>query len=143
MCRGASILYFNALFFVNPSFLMIPQPLGKNQQNGKQSWLPLLFFKISLKNTSFHVFINFLGLCLSPECFLNFLSNRFISLCAIKNFKFTVFTFLENALNAGIFTHAPHHSKLASRFLSSHPRQTEITHSRRHHFFKNLFPPAA
>ena len=41
-------------------------------------------------------------------------------------FKFMVFTFLENALNVGIFTHAPvRHSKL----------QTE--------FFENLFHPTA
>ena len=36
----------------------------------------------------------------------------------------------------------PPHSKLSPKFLSSHPRQREITHSPRHHFFENLFPPA-
>ena len=41
-------------------------------------------------------------------------------------FKFMVFTFLENALNLGIFTHAPvRHSKLQAEF------------------FENLFPPTA
>ena len=34
-------------------------------------------------------------------------------------------------------------SKLAPNFLSSHPRQKEITHSPRQHSFKNLFPPTA
>ena len=34
-------------------------------------------------------------------------------------------------------------SKLAPKFLSSHPRQKEITHSPREHFFENLFPPTA
>ena len=52
-----------------------------------------------------------------------------------------VFTFLENALNLGIFTHAPPHSKLAPKFLSSHLRLKEITHSSWQHLFKNLFPP--
>ena len=43
-----------------------------------------------------------------------------------KKVKFMVFTFLENALNLGIFTHVPvSHSKL----------QAEI--------FENLFPPTA
>ena len=43
-----------------------------------------------------------------------------------KHFKFIVFTFLENALNIGIFIHAPvPHTK----------RQAE--------FFENLFPPTA
>ena len=54
-----------------------------------------------------------------------------------KNFNFMEFTFLENALIRGIFTHTPPHLKLA-KFLSSLPRQKEITHS-----FENLFPPTA
>ena len=53
------------------------------------------------------------------------------------------FTFLENTLIRGSFTHAPSHSKLAPEFLSSRPRQTEITHSSRQHSFENLFPPTA
>ena len=32
-------------------------------------------------------------------------------------------------------------SKLVSKFLSSLPRQKEITHSSRQHYFENLFPP--
>ena len=54
-----------------------------------------------------------------------------------------VFTFLENALNLGIFTQVPPHSKLAPKFLSSHLRQKEITRFSREHFFENLFPPTA
>ena len=54
-----------------------------------------------------------------------------------------VFTFLENTSNKDIFTHVPPESKLAPKFLSSHPRQKEITHSFRQQFFKNLFPPTA
>ena len=51
------------------------------------------------------------------------------------------FTFLENALIQGSFTHAPPHSKPVPNFLSSRPRQKEITHPPRHHSFENLFPP--
>ena len=53
------------------------------------------------------------------------------------------FTFLESALIQGIFTHAPPHSKLAPNFLSSRPKQKEITHSSRQRSFENLFPPTA
>ena len=58
-------------------------------------------------------------------------------------FTFMEFTFLENALIRGIFTHAPPHSKLASNFLSSRLRQKEITHSPRQQSYENLFPPTA
>ena len=51
------------------------------------------------------------------------------------------FTLLENALIRGIFTDAPLQSKLAPKFLSSHPRQKEIAHPPRQHSFENLFPP--
>ena len=61
-----------------------------------------------------------------------------------KNFQiYGVHTVLENALIRGIFTHAPPHSKLTPKFLSSHSRQQEITHSSRHHSFENLYLPAA
>ena len=46
-----------------------------------------------------------------------------------KIFKFMEFTFLDNPLVQGIFTHAPPHTK--------------ITHSPRSYFFDNLFPPTA
>ena len=72
-------------------------------------------FKISLKDTSFHISINSLGLYLSPECFLNFLSNFYIPLCVGRIFKFMEFTFLENALIQGSFTHASPHSELYPR----------------------------
>ena len=51
-----------------------------------------------------------------------------------------VFTFLENALNLVVFTHAPPPlSKLFPKFLSLHLRQGENTHSARQHFLENLF----
>ena len=37
-------------------------------------------------------------------------------------------TFPENALIQGILTHVSPHLKLAPKFLSSRPRQKEITH---------------
>ena len=58
-------------------------------------------------------------------------------------FKFMEFTFLENALIRGIFTHVPRQSKPATKFLSSRPRQKEITHSLRQHSFENMFPLTA
>ena len=83
------------------------------------------------------------ALSLSPKCLLNFLSIFYIPQCVGKVFKFMEFTFLENALTLGIFTHVPVHSKLAHKFLSSRPRQKKITHSPREHSFLNLFPPTA
>ena len=53
-------------------------------------------------------------------------------------FKFAEFTFQENALIRGIFTHASPHLKLAPKFLLSRPRQKEITHLPRQHSFENL-----
>ena len=58
-------------------------------------------------------------------------------------FKFMEFRLLENALIQAIFTHASPHPKLAPKFLSSRPRQKEITTSRRQYSFENLFPPTA
>ena len=55
-----------------------------------------------------------------------------------------MFIFLENALNLGILANAsPLRSKLSPRFLSSHSRHMEITHSSRQHLFGNPFPPTA
>ena len=110
-------------FSVSPSFLRISQFPGCNQRNGKQCWLSPLSFKISLKDTSFHISINSLGLYLSPECLFNFLSKFYIPPCAGKISNF--------------------HSKLVPKFLSSRPRQKEITHSTRQRSFENLFLPTA
>ena len=85
-------------------------------------FLPPLSFKISLKDTSFHISLNSLGFFLS-EMLVEF-SDFCIPTCTVKLFQFVVFTLLENALNLlCIFTHAPiPHSKF----------QVE--------FFENLFP---
>ena len=74
----------------------------------------------------------FVKFSLKPAC---------IPPCVGKTFKFLVFTFLENALKLGIFTHVPSHSKF--NILSSHPWQKENTHIPRQHFFKNMFVPTA
>ena len=122
MYRGTSFLYLNAPFFDVTSFSKISQPPGQNQQNGKQCCLPPFSFKISLKDTYSHISLNSLELYFSPEYLLNFLVysysfiNLFIPLCLGDIFKFVVFAFLENALNLGIFAHAPvPHSKLHAR----------------------------
>ena len=65
-----------------------------------------LVLQISLKDKSFHIFINSLGLYLSAEFLLDFLSKSYIPPCVGKIFKFMEFTFLENAFIRGIFTHA-------------------------------------
>ena len=57
-----------------------------------------------------------------------------------KIFKFVELTFLENALIWGIVTHVVPHSELASKLLSSRPRQKEITCSRRQHSFEIFLP---
>ena len=104
-------------FSVSPSFLRISQFPGCNQRNGKQCWLSPLSFKISLKDTSFHISINSLGLYLSPECLLFFLSN-YSTMCG-KYVKFMEFAFLENRLIWNIFNHTPPHSILVPIFSSS------------------------
>ena len=90
----------------------------QNQQISKKCCLPPLFFKINLRDTSFHISLNCLGFCLT-RMLVKFSLN-----CVGKRFQITVPTFLENALNLCIFTHAPvPHTKL----------QVE--------FFENLFSP--
>ena len=61
--------------------------------------------------------------------------------CAGKIYNFRMFTFLENALNLGLFTYAPPHEKLTSKLLLLHPRQKEITDSHRQHLFQNSVSP--
>ena len=60
-----------------------------------------------------------------------------------KIFKFMEFTFLGNALIQAFLLMPLPHSKLAPKFLSLLPRQKEITHPPRQHFFENLFRPTA
>ena len=52
-----------------------------------------------------------------------------------------MFAFLENTFNQVIFTHDTSYSKPIPKFLSSQPRQKEITYFVRQDFFENLFLP--
>ena len=106
--------------------------------------MKFLSFKISLKDTSFRISINSLGLYLSLQnARWIFFSNFYIPPCVGKFFKFMEFTFLQNPLTWGIFTHGLPHSKFAPNVLSSRPRQKEITHSSTQYSFENLFHPRA
>ena len=67
-----------------------------------------LTFEISLKDTSFHISMNFLGFYLS-RMVVEFSLKPVYSLCLGKIFKYLVFTFLENALYLSIFAYAPPH----------------------------------
>ena len=66
------------------SFSKISQPLGWNQQIGKQCCLPPLSFKISLRDTSFHISLSSFAFYLSPECLLNFLWLVCFTMCGKK-----------------------------------------------------------
>ena len=66
--------------------MRISQLPEQNQQNGKQSWLLPLSFKIRLRDIFFHISIYPLRLDLSPKFFLNFLSNFDIPPC-VGNFQ--------------------------------------------------------
>ena len=101
-----------------PSFSKISQPSGQKQQNGKQCCLPPLSFKISRKDTSFHISFNSLGSYLSPECLLIFLSNCYIPPCTGKIFKFMEFRFLEiHALGRRKLPIPPRHHSFEKLFL--------------------------
>ena len=107
-----------------------------------QSWLPSLSFKINLKITSFRISINSPGLYLSPECLLTFFSKFYIPPCA-GNFQIYGVHIPRKCIDSRYFTHVPRQSKPAPKFLSSRPRQKEITHSLRQHSFENMFPLTA
>ena len=126
-------LLFQGIFFL---FLLTPN---------RQVRINKMVNSISLKETSFHVSKYKLLRALSLSRMLAEFSliRVYIAPCVGKIFIFMVFRFVENALNTGIFTHVPHHSKPTSKFLSSHPRQKGITHSPRQYFVENLFPLTA
>ena len=94
-------LYFNATSSVAP-FFQRNLNLQVIRINKKSSFS----FKISIKDTSFYIYLNSLRFYLSPECLLSFLSNLCMTPCIGENFKFMMFASLENVLNLGIFTHA-------------------------------------
>ena len=87
--REASIFYFNAPFSDVPSFSKMSQSRSQNQQIIKQCCLPPLYFKISIKDTSFHVSINFL------QCFISLQNACFCYLCPSPSFRTPGKTFLK------------------------------------------------
>ena len=105
-------------------FSKISQTPGQNQQNNKLCCLQLLPFKISIKDTSFHISLNSLGL--RARMLVEFSLTCIFHLCG-KSFKFMVFTFLENASNLGIFAHAcpVPHSKFQAEFFENHLLQQQ------------------
>ena len=108
--------------FQRPLFLLphlfrgylTPPPPSQDQQNGKYSVNTTFVFQDWSQGCIFHISINSLRNYLSPECLLNILRNLYIPPWLGKIFKLMLFTFLENALNLGLFTHV---------LLSPHPPQ--------------------
>ena len=97
--------------FLKPSMHPFSRPPGKNHYK-LVNCLPPMFFKISLKDTSFHISLNCLGFYLS-RMFV-----QFSLTCVGKIFEFMVLTFLQHALKLCIFTHAPvPHSNSRYNFL--------------------------
>ena len=84
--REASVFYFTHPFSDVSPFSKISKSTGLNQQIGKQCFLPPLSFKISLRDTSFHISLYSLGFYFSPECLLNFLWLVCYTFCG-KNFS--------------------------------------------------------
>ena len=87
----------------------------------------------------FHISLSSIGLYLSPQCLLNFLSNYYIPSCvSIQIYRvhiprmhlFEAFLFMPLLTQKSPPTSC-HHAL----------RQKEITHSPRKHSFENLFPP--
>ena len=130
VCRVTWIHYFNAPFFCCSLFFEDISTPRLESKKGKQCWLPPLSFKISRKDASYHISINFSGLYLSPKCLLNFFSLAYSTICR-EIFKFMVFTFTENVFNLGIFTH-----------FYTRRRKLLLSHAA-FFFFENLLPPKA
>ena len=81
---------------------------------------------------------------IAPEYFLNFSSNLDIPPWLQKSFKFIVLRLLENMspkIDSIHFYSCPQ-TKLSSMFLSSPPRQKEITHFSKQHFLSMYFSQA-
>ena len=66
----------------------------------------------------------------------------YFTMCG-KNFQIYLVHIPRKCIDSRHFTHAPSRSKFAPKFLSSRPRQKEVTHfpRPRQHSFENLFSP--
>ena len=123
MQKSASVLCFNASFFDVPSFSKISQPTGQSQQNGKQCCLPPLSFKVSLKDTHFHIFKLLRALSLS-KMLIEF------------PLTFILHHVQEKYLNFGVCIPR---KCIQLRHFYSCPRFSKLQEE----FFENLFPPTA
>ena len=79
----------------------------------------MFFVRYSASISKFELFEQPWGfISLQKACWI--FSNLYIPPCIGKNFQLMVFTFLENALNLCIFTHAPvPHSKIQAEFFEN------------------------
>ena len=123
--REASIFYLNATFFDVPSFSKISQPPGQNQQIDKQCFLRPLSFNITLKDTSFYIFLNSLGFF-----FLSRMLAQFSLTCIFHHF-------FESYFNLWCL----HFQKMHRIYAFLIILQSSTQKSRYIEFFENLFPP--
>ena len=117
--RCLNPLFQHPLLLLRLLFGRYPKPQVRiNKMANKQCRLLRCFFKISLKNTSFHILINSLVLYLSPECLLNFLWNLFVIL--EKNFQIYSIRIARKWIESRHFyPWALPQSKHSSKFLTS------------------------
>ena len=118
-------------FLLSSLFWKLSQPLGQDQQNRKQTyfWLSIIIFLWTPKGF------------ISPEFFLNFLLNLYISPWLRKSFKFSVKTTASKKIESLQFYSCPQ-AKLSPRFLSLSPRQTGIAHFTKTAFSEDTFSVA-
>ena len=117
-----------------PHFLLssLFWPLGQDQQSNKQTYcrLSTMIFQWTPKGF------------ISPESFLNFLLNLYISpwlrKFQIYSVKTTANTFVSQKIESVQFYSCPQ-AKLSTRFWSLSTRQTGIAHSTRTVFYEDIF----
>ena len=150
VCRGTSSSYFkiNVPFFCCPLFVkeyLDPLVTIKKMVN-QQCRLPPWSFKINLKDKSFHISIDSLGLYLTPEYLQNFLSELYIPAQLGKIFQNHAAQITGKCICELKKIESRHfYSSIrpvqTPQFLSSPSRQTEITYSpcfSRHHRQKDV-----
>ena len=92
-------------------FLMFPLKIS-NPQARTNKLANSVFYRpcpsrlVSIRDTYFHIFSKSFGFYLSIML-VEFLFDLYLPTFVRRSFQFTVFTFLENALNLCIFTHVP------------------------------------
>ena len=121
-------------FLLSSLFWKLSQPLGHDQQNSKQTHcrLSIIIFLWTPKGF------------ISPEPFLNFLLNLYISPWLQKEFKFIVLRLLQihlwvKKLSLFNFTHAPKQNSLPG-FYHYSPGRRELPIPPKQHFLKMYFP---